>query len=146
MDCPRHPALVNEGGVDDDIAVLEGDLVHVLGLVVVHGPVAPGALGDPARGVGRGLLAGVGGGAVGTPRVSHALLLVGVAVPVVMLLLLLLPGVPARLTSLNVALRRRPPVLLVLTTLLLLLLLLLLHIQLLLLSLLLLLSQHLLLL
>jgi len=67
VDGPRHPALVNEGGVDDDIAVLEGDLVHVLGLVVVHCPVAPGALGDPARGVRLGLLGllgRVGGGTV----------------------------------------------------------------------------------
>ena len=56
MDCPRHPTLVNEGGIDDDVSILEADLVNVLRLVVVHGPVAPGALGYPARGVGLGVL------------------------------------------------------------------------------------------
>ena len=30
VDCPCHPALVDEGGIDDDVAVLEGDLIHVL--------------------------------------------------------------------------------------------------------------------
>ena len=48
---PRHPALVDEGGVDDDVSVPEADLVAVLALVVVHGLVAahllPGYL--PAR-------------------------------------------------------------------------------------------------
>jgi len=96
VDGPRHPALVNEGGVDDDIPVLEGDLVHVLRLVVVHGPVAPGALGHPARGVRRGrldLLGREGGGAVGSPGVAHTL-----AVPVV-------TGVPGALAGRHVALR-----------------------------------------
>ena len=48
---PGHPALVDEGGVDDDVSVPEADLVAVLALVVVHGLVAahllPGDL--PAR-------------------------------------------------------------------------------------------------
>ena len=75
MDCPCHPTLVDKGGVDNDVPILEADLVHILGLVVVHGPVAPGALRYPARGMGGlGLLARVGGGAVGPPGVSHALL------------------------------------------------------------------------
>lgn len=60
-----HPALVNEGGVDDDVPVPEAHLVRVLALVVVHGPVAARPLGDPAAGMtgSRGALltrAGVG--------------------------------------------------------------------------------------
>jgi len=66
---PRHPALVNKGGVDDDVPVPEAHLVRVLALVVVHGPVAARPLGDPAAGMTgswRALLtrAGVGHGAL----------------------------------------------------------------------------------
>ena len=46
-----HPALVNEGGVDDDVPVPEAHLVCVLALVVVHCPVAACSLGDPAAGM-----------------------------------------------------------------------------------------------
>jgi len=53
VNCPRHPALVNEGGVDDDIPVPEAHLVHVLALVVIHGPVTASSLGDPATGMTR---------------------------------------------------------------------------------------------
>ena len=75
MHRPRHPALVDEGGVDDDVPVLEADLVHVLALVVVHGAVAAGSLAHPparvlGRGGGRGRAAGVGDGALGPPGVS----------------------------------------------------------------------------
>ena len=62
---PRHPALVNEGGVDDDVPVPEAHLVRVLTLIVVHGPVAASPLGDPAAGMTRSrctLLTGAGVG------------------------------------------------------------------------------------
>lgn len=36
----RHPTLVYERGIDDDVSVPEADLVTVLALVVVHGLVA----------------------------------------------------------------------------------------------------------
>ena len=36
VDGAGHPALVDEDGVDDNVAVLEADLIRVLGLVVVH--------------------------------------------------------------------------------------------------------------
>ena len=38
--CSRHPALVDERCVDDDVPVPEADLVAVLALVVVHRLVA----------------------------------------------------------------------------------------------------------
>lgn len=37
LHCAVHPALVDGLHVDDDVAVLEGDLVAVGGRVVVHG-------------------------------------------------------------------------------------------------------------
>jgi len=40
VDRAGHPALVDEYCVDDDVPVLEGDLVGVLGLVIVHGLIA----------------------------------------------------------------------------------------------------------
>jgi len=62
---PRHPSLVNEGGVDDDVPVPEAHLVRVLALIVVHGPIAASPLGDPAAGMTRSrctLLTGAGVG------------------------------------------------------------------------------------
>jgi len=43
VNSPRHPALVYEDGINDDISVSEGNLVRVLGVVVVHRLIAPHA-------------------------------------------------------------------------------------------------------
>lgn len=53
LSCPvhgaRHPALVDERSIDDDVTVPEADLVAVLTLIVVHGLVAAHLLPGLAR-------------------------------------------------------------------------------------------------
>ena len=40
MNRAGHPTFINRGAIDNDVSIVERDLVRVLGLVVVDGPVA----------------------------------------------------------------------------------------------------------